>query len=314
MKRVAAVICSALFALLGSGLATAGLFRAYLSVNGNDANPCTVQQPCRLLPAALAAVDDGGEVWILDTANFNTGKVSVTRPATIIAAPGALASLVALNGSVALSVNVTSTGGSVTLRNVTMRGFGDVTNAGVGIYLQNGSLRVEKCEFFDFNTGVDTGGNTKMTIVDTSMHDVGTGVAILGAAHGSIDRLSVSNSTYGIQAFDGARVTVSNSTFSENGAAIAARATSGSGTIVHVARSTITATARGEAGFEIEVNAGLVAQALVHSSTIHVDVGFRFLNASGSGNALAFSYGDNGLTTYTAVTQGNGSLAVIPAN
>ena len=39
--------------LASSGAHAAGtLFRSYLSINGNDANPCTVQLPCRLLPAA----------------------------------------------------------------------------------------------------------------------------------------------------------------------------------------------------------------------------------------------------------------------
>ena len=46
--------------LLLSATAQAQLFRAYLAVAGNDANPCTVPAPCRLLPAALAAVADGG--------------------------------------------------------------------------------------------------------------------------------------------------------------------------------------------------------------------------------------------------------------
>ena len=36
-----------------STTAQAQLFRSYLSSTGNDANPCTVQAPCRLLPAAL---------------------------------------------------------------------------------------------------------------------------------------------------------------------------------------------------------------------------------------------------------------------
>ena len=41
-----------LFAL-SSIAAHAQLFRAYLSLNGSDANPCTLVAPCRLLPAAL---------------------------------------------------------------------------------------------------------------------------------------------------------------------------------------------------------------------------------------------------------------------
>src|ERR1700682_574931 len=63
----------------------AGLFRAYLASGGSDSNPCTVAAPCRLLPAALAAVTDGGEIWMLDSANYNTATVSITKSVTILA-------------------------------------------------------------------------------------------------------------------------------------------------------------------------------------------------------------------------------------
>jgi hypothetical protein len=38
-------------------------FRAYLSSTGSDTHPCTVSQPCRLLPAALNAIElNGGAI------------------------------------------------------------------------------------------------------------------------------------------------------------------------------------------------------------------------------------------------------------
>ena len=66
----------ALLAMLACSAVQAQLFRAYLSVNGNDANPCTLQLPCRLLPAALTAVNAGGDIWMLDSANYNTAPVT----------------------------------------------------------------------------------------------------------------------------------------------------------------------------------------------------------------------------------------------
>ncbi len=48
--------------LILSTSAHAQSFRAYLASNGNDANPCSLASPCRLLPAALAAIVDGGEI------------------------------------------------------------------------------------------------------------------------------------------------------------------------------------------------------------------------------------------------------------
>src|SRR4051812_32948641 len=91
-------------AALGAPSAQAQLFRAYLSISGNDTNPCTLQAPCRLLPAALAAVADGGEVWMLDSGNYNTSVVSINKSVSIIAVPGQVGSLVATGGVSAISI------------------------------------------------------------------------------------------------------------------------------------------------------------------------------------------------------------------
>ena len=66
LARILMTLAS-LAGLLGAGEAAA-VFRSYLSLNGADTNACTLPSPCRLLPAALAAVDPGGEIWMLDSA------------------------------------------------------------------------------------------------------------------------------------------------------------------------------------------------------------------------------------------------------
>src|SRR5258706_14278361 len=83
----------------------AGLFRAYLASSGNDANPCTLTQPCRLLPAALTAVADGGEIWMLDSANYNAAQVNITKSVSILAIPGAVGSVVATSGGHAVRLH-----------------------------------------------------------------------------------------------------------------------------------------------------------------------------------------------------------------
>jgi hypothetical protein len=100
-----------------AGEAQAGIFRAYLSITGSDANPCTIQAPCRLLPAALAAANDGGEIWMLDSANFNTGPVVINKAIKVLAIPGEMGSVVG-NGGDALIIN--APGKDVTLRNLTI--------------------------------------------------------------------------------------------------------------------------------------------------------------------------------------------------
>jgi hypothetical protein len=82
-----ALVVSGVAAFGIASTAHAGLFRSYLSQNGNDAFPCNLQQPCRLLPTALAAVNDGGEIWMLDSANFNVSPVLITKSVKIFAIP-----------------------------------------------------------------------------------------------------------------------------------------------------------------------------------------------------------------------------------
>lgn len=61
-------------ALVLSTAAQAQLFRAYLAIDGNDANPCTLPQPCRLLPEALAAVPGAaGSLRVADSVLRGSG-------------------------------------------------------------------------------------------------------------------------------------------------------------------------------------------------------------------------------------------------
>ena len=94
-KRTAALAALALATLFAPAATHAQLFRAYLAPDGLDTNPCTLAAPCRLLPAALAAVASGGEIWMLDTANYNTATVTIGKSVSILAVPGAVGSVVA---------------------------------------------------------------------------------------------------------------------------------------------------------------------------------------------------------------------------
>src|SRR5258706_9763876 len=100
----AVMTLASVVAMAASGEANAGLFRTYLSLGGSDANPCTLPSPCRLLPAAIAAVNDGGEIWMLDSANFNVTTVGINKSLTILAVPGALGGVVA-NGAEENNIN-----------------------------------------------------------------------------------------------------------------------------------------------------------------------------------------------------------------
>ena len=104
-----------LVAFLLPAASQAEVFRAYLASDGSDANPCTLAQPCRLLPAALSAVMSDGEIWMLDSANYNSSMVTVAKSVTILAVPGAVGSVVAAGGH---AINITAGGLKVVLRNL----------------------------------------------------------------------------------------------------------------------------------------------------------------------------------------------------
>lgn len=181
----------ALLVLLAAPLAAqAQLFRAYLSSTGSDLNPCTLPAPCRLLPAALTAVASGGEVWILDSANYNPGTVDITKSVTILAVPGALGSFVSTGGP-ALRVNTT---GVVMLRNLSFAPVaGAVSTQGVQM-IAAGDLGIEDCRFARLTTG---GIRVEAGIVHVS---------------GTLVR----NSSPGLYVGTGAKATVVRSTFTRN--------------------------------------------------------------------------------------------------
>src|SRR5688572_3471138 len=170
------------FFSIALGLALAALstaswgqaFRVYLSSEGLDGNPCTVQAPCRLLPRALQTVADGGEVWILDSANYNTGPVAITKSVSIIAVPGAVGSFVTLGGP---ALTVDSAAVSLSLRNLVFVPFPGA-GGGEGVRMNAGVLRVEACVFARLGTGAAiyaTGTATRISVVNTDVHGGGQG-------------------------------------------------------------------------------------------------------------------------------------------
>ena len=214
--------------LLAAASAQAQLFRAYVSSAGNDANPCTLPQPCRLLPAALAAVASNGEIWMVDSANYNTGPVVVNKSVTILAVPGVIGSVVGNNGT---ALSIQAAGIQVTLRNLVIR---DFSLGDVGVLIGNAaSVTIENCEIFGF-VG-PTGSNGLAIWANTGANAVKVSVV------GSIIR----NNFHGIVAAGNASVTVSKSHILANGG-VGIWSNAGSGiTVVHVIDSVASANATG---------------------------------------------------------------------
>jgi hypothetical protein len=183
-----------LVALLSPAAAHALLFRAYVASDGSDVNPCTLPAPCRLLPAALDAVADGGEIWMLDSANYNAAPVNVAKSVTILAIPGALGSVVATGGN---AINISTAGVKVVLRNlviVPLPGGGGQH----GIEMTAGDrLTVDDCLIAGLpQYGIHVNTPAIVRVVQSTVRD---------------------NAVHGLAAKSGSRTTIARSMFSGNG-------------------------------------------------------------------------------------------------
>jgi hypothetical protein len=289
--------------LLVCAAAQAQLFRAYLAADGNDANPCTLPAPCRLLPAALNAVADGGEIWMLDSANYNTGTVTIDKAVSILAVPGVVGSIVALNGGPAILIDSTDQP-IIALRNVVIgpvAGAAPGTNGvqvnaaatltieksvianlpGHGVHVKKGAtLKVNR-------TILRNNANFAIRLDDYSRAMV-SGSQLLGNAAGGV--LAYAN--YSGQA---ASVSISDSVISGGNYGVSAYADlSGSTARISVARSTIERTSK---ALDSEASTGATAEVNFGSSLI-ADNGQSWYVFGASAKVL--SLGNNQL-------RGNGS-------
>ena len=167
--------------LWASSTAQAGLFRSYLSLTGSDANACTLPAPCRLLPAALTAVNDGGEIWMLDSANYNVAPVNINKAVKILAIPGQMGSVVG-NGGDAIIINVA---GDVTLRNLQILNLSGGVN---GVNIQNaGAVHIEKTSIDGFTTDVsscirlDSAATVRLYVDDSFLRHCRNGIFANGS-------------------------------------------------------------------------------------------------------------------------------------
>ena len=182
--------------LLFGATAHAGVFRAYVSSTGSDANACTLPAPCRLLPAALAAVNDGGEIWMLDSANYNTATVIIGKSVSILAIPGAVGSVLATGGP---AISITAPKLTVALRNlviVPLPGTGGTH----GVEMTGASaLTIEKSLLANLAAdGVHVAGTGNVAIADTNIrNNVGVAVYLNDGATANISNSRLLNNNSG---------------------------------------------------------------------------------------------------------------------
>ena len=89
---------------------------------GDDANPCTITQPCRFLQRVLTQTAAGGEITILGSADYNNGATVTIDKAVSIVNPGAFeAGIFVLSGGTGIVINA-GPNAAVSLRGLTIEG------------------------------------------------------------------------------------------------------------------------------------------------------------------------------------------------
>lgn len=242
-----------------AGVIKPQIMRTYVSGLGNDNNPCTAAYPCATFKAALALTLAGGEIFVLNSADY--GPVTINK-AVSITSEGAAAGILTTSG-VGITISAAASD-VVNLRGLTLDG---ANSGSVGIQFVSGkSLTIQKSFVRNFtNSGIsfaptatatlfvsDTvvANNASNGIVVSSgsatvqgalsrVNASGNGVGILASGAGvslAVADTVASNNGYGIGASSSA-VTVRNLMASANSVGIAADQSTA---IVGVAQSTIT--------------------------------------------------------------------------
>jgi len=163
--------CTAIYliSLLISASAFAQNNRSAVSVNGNDANPCTTVLPCRSFGQAIGNTNPGGEVIALDSGGY--GRFGISKSVSVIGAPGVHAALTATSGD---GINVTAgSTDSVKIRglNITLTTPVDSGINGVSC----GTLSIENCSVNGGSEGsaISGGAGSYATVVDTVVRAAG---------------------------------------------------------------------------------------------------------------------------------------------
>ena len=212
--------------LAAGSFAQAQNSRSFVSGTGDDNNPCSRTSPCKTFSGALGKTVDGGEIDVLDPGGF--GAMTITKSVTVDGG-GTFASILA-SGT---AVTVNDPNAVVTLRNLSLNG-GTLANIGVRIVSAK-SVTIEGGQIFKFRgTGGTTAGRaisdertaagSRLTVTNTTINDNSANAVVVLPTAGTSGVTAVFDNTRifdngitGLFAGGGAKVTIKNSTITENG-------------------------------------------------------------------------------------------------
>jgi Right handed beta helix region len=200
---VAVAVALALAVTLPAARATAQTaIRTYVSITGDDTNPCSLTAPCRHFQAAVNLTSLGGEVDALDPGGY--GAFTISQAITI---EGQGWSYVA-PGPSGDAISISAGTGNVVLRGLSLNGVGATGTTNGIVFNAGGSLTVTGCQLDNFtNDGILIPATSANSIIsDTYAANNGhDGIEISGSGFQTIvNTFVLNNGNDGIQMSGGA--------------------------------------------------------------------------------------------------------------
>ncbi|MGB7925154.1 MAG: right-handed parallel beta-helix repeat-containing protein [Pyrinomonadaceae bacterium] len=212
MNKIKLALNTLAFFAFSLALASAAhaLPQTYVSMSGNDSNPCSYASPCRTFKEGLAKADAGGEVIALETGSY--GVLNITKAISIIAPPGVHAEIAPATANVNAVVIQAAALDVVVLRNLYISGL----NASKGIEFKSGAaLHVENCLVKGFNFGLNVNTPSLLYVKDTTIRNVRDGIRVTtpsGEVKAFIEHCRLEGYKTGVSAVDNSHVTIRDST------------------------------------------------------------------------------------------------------
>lgn len=215
MRRIIEIAAAGVFIGLAA-VALAASPRTFVSGSGSDSAPCTLLKPCRTFDRAISQADPGGEVVALDSAGY--GSFTVNKAITVEAAPGVYAGITVTGTVATIAIDVAAgSSDAVTLRGLTINSLNP--NA-VGMrFLSGATLHIENCIVNSADVGVWSVGTGTLNVKDSIFRGNLFGIRIepvSGTNLATVQNVRLVDNGDGLDAVDGANVTVQNSVASGN--------------------------------------------------------------------------------------------------
>lgn len=298
-------------ALLIAAATAYGAQRQFVASTGADINPCTLPQPCRSFGVAVAAVDAGGEVVVLDSAGY--GPVTITKSVSILSPAGIYSGISVPSGQDGIAVS--GAGVRVKLEGLTING----TGGNYGIRMLSGTeIIISKCSIRNMlQDGINITGPAFAWVYESKSTDnSGNGFSIINGAV-TIDSSNFENNALsGVVVSNGSTGIVKNSTATANALfGILVFATTGASSGGYVESSALMGNLQG--GAESGTNGtGVAVIDVVRSTVSKNQFGVSAVSGGGTGTAYATSTGNvvNDNNQSGIIANGIGAFVIATSN